>query len=58
MTLARFAECSEKFATLMLYVVLFARIQSVAFRTSDDGRLPWSFMTSSERMLAFGAAPA
>ena len=58
MTLALFAEWSEKFATWMLYFALFARIQSQARITSETRAMPWSFMTSSETRFAFGIAPA
>ena len=58
MKLLEFEACSEKFATLMLYLSLFAKIHCAAAITSLVRAVPVSSMTSSETMFERGEAPA
>ena len=58
MKLLELDACSEKFATLMLYLSLFARIHCAAAITSLVRAVPVSSMTSSETMFELGEAPA
>src|ERR671925_201539 len=51
------AECSEKFATPMLYLALFARIHWQAEMTSLVIARPWLSMTRIDTMGALGPAP-
>src|SRR3954466_4355017 len=51
-------ECSEKFATLMLYCALWSRIHWQALMMSLVIPMPVSSSTSIETRFALGAAPA
>src|SRR3954464_7530795 len=51
-------ECSEKFATLMLYCALWSRIHWQALMMSLVRPMPESSITSIETRFAVGAAPA
>ena len=56
--LAGLPECSEKFATRMLYRSLFARIHWQAEITSLVRATPSLFITLTEKTFACGSAPA
>jgi hypothetical protein len=51
-------ECSEKFATRMLYCCLFLTIHSAAETTSLVRAMPRSSITSRSIRFALGATPA